>query len=344
MASTSEPLTRNAQNRHPAVQIAINLGLAVVTLTVLTGATELALRVQGFRFVLYPEQIEFGNPDPVTLKSGFRPDDDLFWVTPAYFEKLGRLTRERPRLLFLGDSCTQFGQYDQELAKLFSTLRGTQLSRGNLGVAGWTSYQGRRQLERDAVPLAPTVVTIFYGWNDHWIGFGVEDKNIARIKKVFSSTWSRLRLVQLTTKAVLALSTHETPWPNRVSRSDFKDNLRAMVDLAGTNGIRPILVTAPSAHVEGAEPDYLTDRWLRERSELVPLHQSYVEAVREVARERPEAILCDAAADFAELPQSERAEHFMADGIHFTPRGDQRLALRLYRCLADAGLLETLER
>ncbi|NJL28156.1 MAG: hypothetical protein HC897_09800 [Thermoanaerobaculia bacterium] len=320
MASSSEPSAPQPESRHPAARLALNLGLALVTLAVLGGAIEIGLRVQGFKFVLYPEQIEFGNPDPVTLKTGFRPDDDLFWVTPGYAEKLALFERDPPKLVFLGDSCTQFGHYDQELAQLFSKRRGTRLWYGNVGVAGWTSYQGRRQLERDVIPLLPSVVTILYGWNDHWIGFGVEDKNIARLKKVFSSRWSRLRLIQLATKAALALSSRETPWPNRVSRADFKDNLRAMVALASSRNVRAVLITAPSSHVAGAEPAYLTDRWLRQRSDLVPLHQSYVEAVREVARELPDAILCDAAADFAELPQDELADHFMADGIHFTPR------------------------
>lgn len=339
MASTSEPGIRRSR----VVSLLLNLALALLTIGVLAGAIELALRLQGFSFVLYPEQVEFGNPDPVTLASGFRPDDDLFWVTPGYSEKLARFAREQPKLLFLGDSCTQFGHYDQALAALFAAQRGAQLSHGNLGVAGWTSYQGRRQLERDVIPLLPSVVTIFYGWNDHWIGFGIEDKNIARIKRVFSSRWSRLRLVQLTTKAALALASRDTPWPNRVSRPDFKDNLGAMAELAGSRQIRPVLVTAPSSHVPGAEPAYLTDRWLRERSDLVPLHQSYVEAVREVAREK-KAILCDAARDFAELPQTELAGHFLADGIHLTARGDERLARLLYRCLADAELLERVAR
>lgn len=343
MASTSEAATRATARRTPVVSLTINLALALVTLGVLAGTVELALRLQGFSFVLYPEQIEFGNPDPVTLKSGFQGDDDLFWVTPGYSDKLALLARERPKLLFLGDSCTQFGHYDQALAAIFAATRGTRLAYGNLGVAGWTSYQGRRQLERDVVPLLPAVVTIFYGWNDHWIGFGVEDKNIARLKNVFSSRWSRLRLVQLTTKAALALASRDSPWPNRVARADFKSNLRAMVELADGRGIRPVLITAPSAHVPGAEPTYLTDRWLRERSDLVPLHQSYVEAVREVAQ-GSRAVLCDAARDFAELPQPELAEHFMADGIHFTARGDERLARRLYRCLAQAGLLAAVER
>ena len=152
-------------------------------------------------------------------------------------------------------------------------------------MAGWSSYQGRRQLERDVAPLRPRVVTLYFGWNDHWIGFGIEDKNVARVKAVFSSRWSRLRLVQLATKATVALGSRDTAYPNRVSLADFGANLRAMVRQARSRGIRPVLVTAASAHVAGEEPEQLTERWLRDLSELVPLHRSYVAAVRAVAAE-----------------------------------------------------------
>jgi hypothetical protein len=42
-----------------------------------------------------------------------------------------------------------------------------------LAVGGWASEQGLRQFRRDVLPLHPRVVmTIYYGWNDHWIAFG----------------------------------------------------------------------------------------------------------------------------------------------------------------------------
>ncbi len=321
---------------------AINLSLAVLTIAVFLGVVEIGLRLTDFSYVLYPEDIEFGMPDPKLLKIGFLPDDDLFWVTPDYPTKLERLRVERPNLVLMGDSCTQLGHYDTELAELFVThaARGP-LSYGNVGVAGWSSYQGRRQLERDVLGLAPEVVTIYYGWNDHWIGFGIEDKNVARVRRMFSTRWSGLRLAQLATKSAVAMGARNTAYPNRVSLNDFESNLRTMVDQAKAHQIHPMLVTAATSHTVGQEPEELALRWLRDLSELVPLHQSYVAAVRRVARQE-NVSLCDAADRFAELPRPDLEQAFMADGIHLTAEGDRRLAATLYECLERDGLLDRL--
>ncbi len=319
--------------------LAVNLALAAFSIVLLLAVFELALRLTGFSYVLYPRDIEFGKPDPQLMAIGFTEDDDLFWVTPGYSEKLDRLRSERPRVLFMGDSCTHLGHYDDELAALVASRDGRTLSYGNLGVAGWSSFQGRRQLERDVVPLQPAVATFYYGWNDHWIGFGIEDKNVALVKRVFSGPWRHWRVAQLATKAAVAIGARETAYPNRVSLADFSGNLRAMVRRARDAGIRPLLITAATSHREGAEPEELAARWLRELSELVPLHQSYVAAVRDVAREE-KAPLCDAAARFAALPRAEIDASFMADGIHLTAAGDLRLAAMLYDCFAREGWLE----
>ena len=312
--------------------LAINLGLAMFSIVLLLAVVEVALRLSGFSYVLYPREVEFGKPDPQLMAIGFTEDEDVFWVTPDYHEKLARLSGERPGVLFLGDSCTHLGHYDDHLAALVARRDGKALSFGNLGVAGWSSFQGHRQLERDVLPLQPAVVTIYYGWNDHWIGFGIEDKNVALIKRVFSGPWRHWRLAQLAAKAAVAIGARETAYPNRVSLADFSSNLRSMVRQARRAGIRPLLITAATSHREGAEPEELARRWLRELSELVPLHQSYVEAVRAVAEEEG-AALCDAAAGFATLPRPEIERSFMADGIHLTAEGDRRLAEMLYECL-----------
>lgn len=327
--------------RSRAKNLLTNLALLSASVLLFLAIVEVTLRLSGFSFVLYPESIEFGRPDPVMLKKTFLEDDDLFWVTQDYPKKIERLLKERPPLVFLGDSCTQFGHYDQALAWLVKKRRGANLRYANLGVAGWSTYQGRVQLERDVLGAAPRVVTIYYGWNDHWIGFGIEDKTVHRIKKIFSSRYSGLRVVQLFTKGLVALGTRQTAYPNRVSLEDFKDNLRVMVEKASAAGIRPMLLTAPTSIIEGDEPAYLAKRWLRKLSDLVPLHRSYVEGVREVAAETG-APLCDLEAQFAALPRQELVASFLADGHHLSQKGDLKLGGYLYDCLEREGLFEPL--
>ena len=143
--------------------------------------------------------------------------------------------------------------------------------------------------------------------------------------------------MQLATQATVAVGSRDTDYPNRVSRADFAANLRAMVRHARSRGVRPVLITAASAHVPGEEPEQLTERWLRDLSELVPLHQSYVAAVREVAA-AADADLCDAEAELSSLPRAELGRLFRDDGIHLTEEGDRRLAEILYDCFERRGI------
>ncbi|MEM6795721.1 MAG: SGNH/GDSL hydrolase family protein, partial [Acidobacteriota bacterium] len=251
--------------------LAMNLAVAALTVVLFAAVLEVGLRTSGFSFVLYPEDIEFGKPDPVLLKNAFDEDADLFWVPKDYGLRLERLAAERPPLLLLGDSCTHFGTYGEALVKIARERRGGSLGIGNLGVAGWSSYQGRRLVEREVTALAPAVATIYFGWNDHWIGFGIEDKTIARLKGVFGSRWSRSRLVQLVMKGLVAWGARSTAYPNRVSESDFADNLTRMVADLRKAGAVPMLLTAASNHRRGEEPSGLTRRWLRNLEDLIPL-------------------------------------------------------------------------
>ena len=317
------------------------LALSSLSVLLFVAVVEIGLRLSGFRYVLMPEDIEFGRPGPVEIRVAFEPEDFLFWVTRDYPEKLARFARERPRLLFLGDSCTQLGRWDELVVRRIARERGEAPPWGNLAVAGWSTFQGRRQLERDVVPLAPRVVTLYYGWNDHWIGFGVDDRTVAQVRTVFSTRLAALRSAQLAVKATVAWRARETGFPERVALDDFRDNLASMVRTSRDHGIAPLLITAPSAHRRGAEPPELATRWLRELSDLVPLHQTYVAAVREVAA--AEGVpLCDAAAHFASHDRETLEPLFFADGIHFTAAGDRVFGEVLFRCLERTGLLDEL--
>ena len=72
---------------------------------------EAALRAAHFHFDLMPT-LEFGWPDPVAIHDGRYADDpDLVWVTRDYRETLRAARRTHPAIVFMGDSCTEFGTY-----------------------------------------------------------------------------------------------------------------------------------------------------------------------------------------------------------------------------------------
>jgi len=314
-------------------------------LAVLTGAGlliglllgELALRAAGFSYHLRPEQIQFGWPRTLaSLGDEYRADPDLLWVHADYDRRLARARAAKPVIAFLGDSCTDYSRYPEllleELARRRPEARWTGV---NLGTAGWSTFQGLRQLRRDVLPLRPRVVTLYFGWNDHWIGFGLPDAEVASLLRRTGSRWQGLRLVQLGEKAYVAA--HRSDDNRRVPLPEFRRNLHDMIRLAKSHGIEPVLITAPASHERGREPRYLKGVWIHRLQDVVPLHQAYVEAVRSVARE-DRAALCDLARDFAALPARQRSASFLKDGIHFNRRGARRAAGFLADCLESTDL------
>lgn len=304
--------------------------LAAAGVLLALGSAEGALRIAGFRFDLIPS-LQFGWPDPTALRDAYRADRDLVWVPRDYPERLHAAQRERPAIVFMGDSCTEFGSYP---AKVLATLRseGSNLARGvKLGVGGWSTEQGLTQFRRDVLPLHPHIVTLYFGWNDHWVAMGLTDPEVARANRLVRLAHVS-RVVQLWLRLKTNMAARRMPRPNRVPLPRYEANLRSLVMEARAAGIVPMLITAPSNHVPGHEPAYLAQRHVRALGELVPLHTAYVEATRLVAQQNGAAI-CDAAASFAALPPP-HDPFFQKDGIHLTDAGDAVMARLVAGCLA----------
>ncbi len=296
------------------------------------GLAEVGLRLAGFEFRLEPE-VQFGWPDPQTLKNVFVADPDLVWVTRDYAAALRGAESSHPAVVFLGDSCTQFGTYPRLTLAALHSVRPDLATGVKLGVAGWSTEQGRVQLRRDVIPLAPRVIAIYYGWNDHWMAFGPADREILRARTLRALT-AHSRVAQIVLRTWFGWQSRRESGAPRVPLSRYRENLSAMANDARQHGIAVVLITAPSGHEAGHEPEYLARRHLRDLHQLVPLHERYVQATRDVARETG-ATLCDAAADFARDP-SHRL-FFQHDGIHLSPVGDAVLARLLAGCLTRAA-------
>jgi lysophospholipase L1-like esterase len=325
--------------RQAAVKIALLAASVVAALALAEGI----LRAAGFAFEITPQAVEFGWPDPVVLKEHYAGDPDLFWVLKDYDLRLRRFAPGELDLVFMGDSCTEFSEYPR---LLLERLRADHPEREIVGlklaVGGWSSYQGLEQMRRDVVSLRPGAVAVQYGWNDHWIGFGVEDKEVHRLTRWPVARFREARLAQLVFKARLAWRARRSgDPPKRVSASDFEGNLREIVGLARQHGIVPVLLTAPTSHRPGREPAGVGERWLRDRRELVPLHRAYAAIVRRVA-ESERAVLCDLAAAFDGVPEEQRDEHFWDDGIHLSWEGTRKVSELLYDCFRRSEELRAL--
>ena len=335
-------MTDPATNRNRAYTIL--LALASFALALAIG--EIGLRAIDFEFRLFPTRIEFGWPDPVTLENDYQADQDFLWVPKTYDASIRQLRDTKPKLVFMGDSCTAWGLYDELFGQLVSNRNpGRKLSYLNAAVAGWSTYQGLQQFERDIVPLTPNIVTLYFGWNDHWASFGVEDKAVGQFNRDRSQpaiALAELRLIQLFNFFAIKLYQDEKQQrrPERVPPTDFAANLHEIIRLARSNNIEPVLITAPTAHTVGDEPEYLAERWLNDLEELVPLHRRYAEIVRQVASNE-EVHIIDLLAAFDRLPPQEvKNNYFENDGIHLTGEGHKVIALILYHYFTRTGLLE----
>lgn len=323
--------------------LARNLLLGACALAIALAVTEAVLAARGFSFSFAPERVEFGWPNPKILTERYTRDPDLFWVPNDYDERLSAIRVATPDVVFLGDSTTEMGGYPSDFVRMANALSANTAIRGEkLGISGWSSYQGLRQFERDLAPLQPRFATFYFGWNDHWIGFGIEDADIHLVTRSPLAHLQSLRVGQLLMKAHYAWRTGAGLVEHRVPPEDFSRNLAQMVTAARRHGTVPVLLTAPTSHRRGHEPAYLARRWLPDLSQLVPLHERYIEQVRRTAAES-QAPLCDLAQAFSLLPTKRvRDELFMSDGIHLTPAGDEVLAAALLQCFRDDSELAAL--
>jgi len=308
--------------------------LLVVGVVGALAVAEIGLRLAHFHYQPFPEVV-VGWPDPKVIINDFHPDPDLLWVTRDYTQRLRDAAAGHPAVVFIGDSCVEFSHYPGLTMERLATLAPSFRTGTKLSVPGWSSEQGRTQLARDVLPLHPRVLIVEYGWNDHWDALGPPD---AEMHPGRLEVWAaeHFRVVQVYLKARDGIRAHRDAEPGRrVPLARYRENLLAIARSAMAEGIRVVLVTAPSNHVRGNEPAYLQARHLRQLSILVPLHQSYVDATREAARATG-AWLCDAARA-ADDAGDRRQAWFRHDGIHFTADGDRAMAALVSECVARAA-------
>jgi lysophospholipase L1-like esterase len=313
----------------PGLVAGLLMATAGVALALLT--CEAALRAGGFQYQLMPT-VRFGWPDPQTIATHYASDADLFWVTKDYREKLRAARSTHPAIVFMGDSCTEFGHYPERTLEHIERVTGIHQTGIHLAAGGWTTEQGLAQLQRDVLSLRPNVIVVYYGWNDHWIALGPTDPQLRHMRR-----WLRLaeysRIVQAGLKAWVGAANRAGDRPVRVPPDVYLSNLQQIARTARNAGIVPVLVTAPSNHVAGQEPAYLKLRHVNRLTDVVPLHLQYVELTRQAASSTG-AVLCDAFKSFQSLP--DRQALFRADGIHFTDAGDAALGGIVGDCVRSA--------
>lgn len=330
--------------------------VALGVLNLLTLAPELGLRAAGFRHV---SGVQFGYPTPEEFWE-LVPDERLFWRLPPAsgprapgvgppVNSLGFLGPEplepvpagAVRLVVLGDSCSQQGwpeSYPDLLAAELSA-RGVAVDLVNLSMSGYSTHQGRVLAETELPELAPQLVLVWYGWNDHWQAYGAPDsgkRGSLRRERLYRASRLLQGLRRLSGRAGLGAGAPRLEL-TRVPLDDYRANLTAIVRAARAAGAEAVLVTAPTSHRRLGVPAYLVDEGFAPSAEaVVERHLEYAQVTREVAAAEG-APLADLDAELERATDLARA--FVADGIHLSVSGRRAVALLLADFLEERALV-----
>lgn len=327
--------------------------LAVYSPWIVLLLVEGVLAIAGFDRPLPPIVIqgESGSKAPMRYDA-FAGDAELGWILipgtgfqGETVNQLGFLDREvgeskaqgTRRVICMGDSCTAQGSppYSGCLNELLQAdpVTPENWEAFNVGVHGYTSWQGLKLYRRRVKGMEGDVVTLFFGWNDHW---STRTPDSVKYPRVFSPFLGNL-LNALQRKRFYAFMVHvlrgspETGTGERlqvrVPPDEYAANLRKLVDEIRADGAIPILITAP--RTERLAGRIIRANKCRDAKPLLERHDYYADLTRRVAEEK-NAELLDLAAIFAETGDGRL---FLGDGVHFRQRGLERIAAEIHRRL-----------
>ena len=296
------------------------LSLVVVSAAVGLGFAELVLAARGWKtgwkyatgWAVDDSQSRY------KLKPGFYPD--LFGSSARInsYEARGPEPR-RPEVVSLGDSCT-FGVGLRQEETYAGQLSARGIETVNAGVPGYNSYSGLRHLQNSSLlSLHPKLITVYFGWNDHWRAIATE-RMFARLRGParYSRVASRLLNLQR--------SFWDPGWGDfrlvaQVPLAQFKENLRELIATSRSSGAAVVLITAPSEpRLIEEHKGFFADHSLAEFNE----HARYVQAVREMAAATG-AGLVDFDRELKRRSSPDPHEYFL-DAIHLNRKGHRVLA------------------
>jgi lysophospholipase L1-like esterase len=236
----------------------------------------------------------------------------------------------------------------------------------NAGSIGYNSYQGLLLLRTKLRSLKPDLVTVRFGWNDHLMSSSGRDEGAFRdstnpIVRSLGNALLRTALypfairLRLESQAWLGRDEAQKPplrsaWTPNMSIPDYQNALRQIATLGHAMGARVWLLTAPqgfssegdlerfSALPEDAKArKLLTLNAMDSFSQMRSVHNDYIEATRDAAREAKVPLI-----DLDALYRKTSDERLFAlsDAVHPTLQGHILEAKVLHRRLKKHRVLE----
>jgi lysophospholipase L1-like esterase len=221
------------------------------------------------------------------------------------------------RIVALGDSCTfgyigreegvgtTFQPYPLKLQRFVERRAGEgKVEVLNAGVPGYNSHHGILLLRSKLRGLDPDLITVRYGWNDHFLSAAGESDLYrepgTRLGLFLQDLALRTRLYGFLRRLGLEIGALRRPvqqqaeaafleregWVPTVSPEQYAANLRRIVELGREQGAEVWLLTSP----RNESPDEQARQRLAHRNkleyeDLVRVHDEYNDIVRRVGRE-----------------------------------------------------------
>ncbi len=314
------------------------LTLALVSTYLLFAAAETLLVWTQFDAALPPIVFQGQNTAGGIKVPKTTPDAALMYrLTPGtYFQ--GRLInslgfREREvdlkkspdmmRVICMGDSITGQGRpgYSQYLHERLTNAPPTAQpwEAFNIGVHGYSALQGLRQFQILGRQMDPDIVTIYFGWNDHWLSAEADRQKMGlEMRPLAGRVFEVLRKKRFFRFFIWAMGpvqhlARREQGENRVLRvppAAYRAAMTTLVREIRAAGAIPIIITAPRRSLTKA---VVYKQYVISIDAGNRLHDQYVDITREVARDTQAELL-----DLAMLLAGQECDaYFAPDGIHF---------------------------
>jgi lysophospholipase L1-like esterase len=337
------------------------------------GTAEAILRMVGFEYYTYVKYMNFyreqqgvpsggivsePNKDNMVLVILHKKDPVLFWrnvpnigpVSSQGFVNSTRKTYELTkssnvyRIISLGGSCTNRGwvTYPERLENLLNEANVSDISFEviNAGVGGYGSYQGMNYFVNELHEYAPDLITVYFGWNDHWRAIHYPDKEQPRANKLvmkLQETLDYTRIYQFLNKTIGEAKLKNEPiFRPRVSLSDYRSNIVTIISTAKKKDIEVLLMTAPEAFTSDNIAMHERRGLVTPDVDPIKLHKAYNEVIREIAASE-QVEMVDLESIFNDLPEKET--YFLKDGIHHRDKGLSVVAHAIFAAIKKNGML-----
>jgi lysophospholipase L1-like esterase len=342
--------------------LAKKLTLALSSIFLAVYGAERILVLVHFEAQLPPIIIK-GSQKEVIGRDGIIGDPELGWkFSPGGMFKGWKINsmgfREREvdpvkkpgamRVICLGDSCTADGgpPYSGCLNQLLTNAPPTAQpwEAFNMAMYGFSSVHGLRMFRKKGKNLQPDYVTIYFGWNDHWLcGYRPDSANLSiELSPRAAAAYELMRrklvgqlLFRLLTRGQnMAIPKVKGQLPSdiedylRVPKEEYRQVLGMLAAEIKSVGAIPVFITAP----RNATLTHLVvyNGQAKSLHAAVTLHDEYCEITRGVAK-KTGSVLLDLRAILANDEENNRL--FGKDGIHFTQQGLWRVAEEIYKAI-----------